>query len=253
MSTPSGHFLVVVGCSYRSSLLLCAPLIHRAPCCFPFPSGLGLFLHTCPSLPVNPSSASPNIHPCFVSDRRPPRPRIACSFRLSCAFFFPHVRPTDLNKVVAEDGSFLAPPHLKIAPWADEEGLSLTDYKTGRARVVTPDKRAALTLRCLPLPVEVGRLIEAHPNEVWCMYTVCFQRIDLSTAKMLLTFTRQVASPSGSDVDAHLRNVVLRKRVVSHVDGVGLFRIDFNNLVRCGMRGENYVLYYIEIGCCWEC
>lgn len=68
--------------------------------------------------------------------------------------------------MVAEDGSVLAPPHLKIAPWADEEGLSLTDYKTGRARVVTPDKRAALTLRCLPLPGEVGKLIEAHPNEV---------------------------------------------------------------------------------------
>eukprot|EP00752_Nemacystus_decipiens_P007824 g6989.t1 len=70
------------------------------------------------------------------------------------------------GQVVAEDGSILAPPHLKIAPWADEEGLSLTDYKTGRARVVTPDKRAALTLRCLPLPLEVARLIEAHPNEV---------------------------------------------------------------------------------------
>ncbi|CAN0527567.1 unnamed protein product, partial [Ectocarpus sp. 12 AP-2014] len=44
--------------------------------------------------------------------------------------------------------------------------LSLTDFKTGRARVVTPDKRAALTLRCLPLPVDVGKLVEAHPNEV---------------------------------------------------------------------------------------
>lgn len=75
-------------------------------------------------------------------------------------------RTSALPKVVAEDGSILAPPHLKIAPWADEEGLSLTDYKTGRARVVTPDKRAALTLRCLPLPVQVARLIEAHPNEV---------------------------------------------------------------------------------------
>lgn len=73
-----------------------------------------------------------------------------------------------LEKVVAEDGSILAPPHLKIAPWADEEGLGLTDYKTGRARVVTPDKRVALTLRCLPLPGEIARLIEAHPNEVQC-------------------------------------------------------------------------------------
>lgn len=60
----------------------------------------------------------------------------------------------------------IAPPQLKIAPWADEEGLSLTDFKTGRARVLTPDRRAALTLRCLPLPMEVGRLVEAHPNEV---------------------------------------------------------------------------------------
>lgn len=68
--------------------------------------------------------------------------------------------------MLGEDGSVIAPPQLKIAPWADEEGLGLTDYKTGRARVLTPDRRAALTLRCLPLPVEVGRLIEAHPNEV---------------------------------------------------------------------------------------
>ncbi|CAM9130524.1 unnamed protein product [Scytosiphon promiscuus] len=70
------------------------------------------------------------------------------------------------GQVLGEDGSVIAPPQLKIAPWADEEGLGLTDYKTGRARVLTPDRRAALTLRCLPLPVEVGRLIEAHPMEV---------------------------------------------------------------------------------------
>ncbi|CAN0172760.1 unnamed protein product, partial [Ectocarpus fasciculatus] len=70
------------------------------------------------------------------------------------------------GQVVGEDGSIIAPPQLKIAPWSDEEGLSLTDFKTGRARVLTPDKRAALTLRCLPLPVDVGKLVEAHPNEV---------------------------------------------------------------------------------------
>ncbi|CAB1115634.1 unnamed protein product [Ectocarpus sp. CCAP 1310/34] len=70
------------------------------------------------------------------------------------------------GQVVGEDGSIIPPPQLKIAPWSDEEGLSLTDFKTGRARVVTPDKRAALTLRCLPLPVDVGKLVEAHPNEV---------------------------------------------------------------------------------------
>ena len=69
-------------------------------------------------------------------------------------------------KVVGEDGSIIAPPHLMIAPWADEEGLGYTDYKTGRARVLTPDKRVALTFRCLPLPSGVGRLIEDHPKEV---------------------------------------------------------------------------------------
>lgn len=69
-------------------------------------------------------------------------------------------------QVVSEDGSILQPPQLKIAPWSDEEGVSLADYKTGRIRVLTPDKRVALSLRCLPLPEGVGRLIEDHPGEV---------------------------------------------------------------------------------------
>lgn len=69
-------------------------------------------------------------------------------------------------KVVGEDGSIIPPPHLETAPWADEEGLAFADYKTGRARVLTPDKRAALTFRCLPLPSAVAGLIEAHPKEV---------------------------------------------------------------------------------------
>ena len=98
-----------------------------------------------------------------------------------------------LEKVVAEDGSILAPLHLKIAPWADEEWLGLTDYKTGRARVETPDKRAALTLRCLPLPVEIARLIEAHPNEVQC------RGVALSVASEAAVFI-----PSRYDADPQL-------------------------------------------------
>lgn len=71
-------------------------------------------------------------------------------------------------QVVSEDGSILPPPQLKIAPWSDEEGVSLADYKTGKIRVLTSDKRVALTLRCLPLPEGVGKLIEDHPSEVRC-------------------------------------------------------------------------------------
>ncbi|CAN0350567.1 unnamed protein product, partial [Discosporangium mesarthrocarpum] len=61
--------------------------------------------------------------------------------------------------------SILEPPQLTTVPWSSEEGLSLTDYRSGRVRVTTPDHSLAITLMCVPLPDGVAKALEWSPEE----------------------------------------------------------------------------------------
>lgn len=55
------------------------------------------------------------------------------------------------------------PPQLTLPPWSEEEGAATA--AGGVCVLETPSKDCRLTVRCLPLPDSLARMLEAEPTE----------------------------------------------------------------------------------------
>jgi ribosome assembly protein 1 len=94
------------------------------------------------------------------------------------------------------------PGQMSMPPWADEEGLSCAEYRTGTARISTPGGHVTLTLRCIPLIQEAARLLDRSRASVKHILDVAGEDVDNGhhprSRKLVRHYSRLVPEEQGT-------------------------------------------------------